>query len=118
MKPILIFIVVLIGVVDASCGACKSDKRVTGSCFTVHGRLSYYNGTPSTRVWVIGTNHMLSVPSEETELPENLRKLLVTFDDEIYGNFLVCPYKGRRPEHMQPVCIESGKKLFHRRWTQ
>jgi hypothetical protein len=25
----------------------------------VHGRLMYYNGTPSFRVWVVGTNRLL-----------------------------------------------------------
>ena len=58
---------------------------------------------------------MLSVPSEDTELPENLRKLMATFYDEVYGDFLVCPYKPFRPEHMQQVCVESARKLVHQR---
>ena len=57
---------------------------------------------------------MLGVPTEESEMPEYLRKLMSTFDDEVYGDFLVCPYQKQIPEHMQPVCIESAKKLVHK----
>ena len=100
--------------VQAFAGTCKNDPRVTQACITVHGRLGFYNGTPSTRMWAIGTHHMFSVPTEKEEMPKYLRKLVPTFDDEVYGDFLVCPYKKRLPEHMQPVCVESGKNLVHK----
>ena len=111
MKPSLILAVGLMSFAQAFAGACKSDKRVTGACFTVHGRISHYNGTSSTRIWVIGTHHMLSVPSEDTELPENLRKLMATFYDEVYGDFLVCPFTREKAGEMQLVCIEAVKNL-------
>jgi hypothetical protein len=105
----------LFGALPAFGGACKKDKSVTGPCFIVHGRLSYYNGTASTRLWVIGTHHILSVPSEESEMPDYLSKLMTDFEDEVYGDFQVCPYKKHIPGHMQPVCIESGKHLVPKR---
>jgi hypothetical protein len=30
-------------------------------CFVVHGRLSFYNGAPSARIWKIGTKRILGV---------------------------------------------------------
>jgi hypothetical protein len=41
--------------------ACKSRTDLVDSCRIVHGRLMYYNGTPSFRVWVVGTNRVLGV---------------------------------------------------------
>jgi hypothetical protein len=30
-------------------------------CFTVHGRLNPWNGTPIFRIWLVGTNRLLEM---------------------------------------------------------
>ncbi len=44
-----------------------------GACFRVHGRLDVWNGSPSIRLWQIGTHHMLGVdPPESAIMPKVL----------------------------------------------
>jgi len=84
----------------------------------VHGRLSVYNGTPSIRLWPIGTKRLLGVldpkdisaePGPNTIPPAVESKL--DFDKDVFGDFVVCPLTRSRPGRMQTVCIESGKNL-------
>jgi hypothetical protein len=58
---------------------------------------------------------MLGVPTEESEMPEHLWKLMTTFGEQVYGDFLVCPYQKKIAGHMQSVCIESARNLVHKR---
>lgn len=115
MKKMIVLVFLVATFVPAFGGACRKDPLVRGACFRVHGRLSFYNGAPSARLWVIGTEHMLDVPSEKSEMPDYLLKLMPDFDDEVYGDFVVCPYKKHVPGRMQPVCVESGRHLVHKR---
>ena len=100
---------------------CRSRSDLVGKCFTVHGRLSVYNGTPSIRLWPIGTKRLLgvldptdisAVPGPNT-IPASVASKL-DFDKEVFGDFLVCPLTHSRPGRMQTICIESGKNLFVR----
>ncbi len=50
--------------------ACKSDPDIVGVCFTVHGRLSAWNGAPTMRIWRIGTKRILGV--HDGIVPESL----------------------------------------------
>jgi hypothetical protein len=99
--------------------ACKTAEN-RASCYWVHGRLSFYNGTPAYRLWKIGTNRLLGIYSgpgaerhdpldnEHPELPANLP---VGYDAWAYGDFEVCPLAPERAGFMQPVCIESAKNI-------
>jgi hypothetical protein len=89
---------------------CKKDPDIVTACFTVHGRLSLWNGTPSLRIWRIGTNRILGVTTETT--PENVSRLWESDDTEIYGDFEVCPFTKDRAGEMQMVCIESASRLL------
>ncbi len=93
--------------------SCKTDPDIVSECFWTHGRASYYNGGPSLRIWRIGTDRMLGVTTEE--LPPNAAALMDSgddvFDNDVYGEFQVCPFEKQKPGHMQPVCVESAKKL-------
>lgn len=91
-----------------------SDKFV-GPCYKIKGRLSYYNGAPSTRIWIVGTHRMLGIPGEENELPPNVEVLLKDFDDNIFGDFVVCPLSPERPGRMQMVLVKSASHLVNRR---
>jgi hypothetical protein len=100
---------------------CKSKPDVVGRCFNVHGRLSVYNGTPSIRLWPLGTKRLLGVidPNDvanapgETILPMDIKNKL-DWDKDVFGDFIVCPLTRQQPGRMQTVCIESGKNLIIR----
>lgn len=91
---------------------CKNDPDIATACFIVHGRLSIWNGTPSLRMWRIGTNRILGVTTETT--PENVSRLWGSdpFETEIYGDFEVCPFTKDKAGAMQMVCIESASRLL------
>jgi hypothetical protein len=89
---------------------CKIDKRVVNACFKVHGGLSNWNGNPSQRIWIIGTNRMLGVRGG-TNLPKALETKLGDFDDAATGNFEVCPFTPKRKGWMQIVCIASVSNI-------
>jgi hypothetical protein len=41
--------------------ACKTNPKVVGACYTVHGRATFGPGTPALRIWPVGTKRMLGV---------------------------------------------------------
>jgi hypothetical protein len=102
--------------------SCRARSDLIGKCFTVRGRLSVYNGTPSIRLWRIGSKRLLGVldptdisgePGVST-IPASIKEQL-NWDTEIFGDFLVCPITHSKPREMQTICIESGKKLIVRK---
>ena len=52
--------------------ACKARQDLVDSCHIVHGRLMAYNGTPTFRIWVVGTKRLLGVhqtqSSDDTQI--------------------------------------------------
>lgn len=94
--------------IHSSIESCKSDPDLVAQCFTVHGRLDLYNGGPSTRIWVVGTHHMLGVDNEI--LPEKAA-LKLDWETDVYGDFVVCPLAREQKGHMQSVCVESASHL-------
>ena len=96
--------------------SCREHPQLIGKCFAVRGRLSVYNGTPAIRLWVIGTRRMLGVSEQRFKLPgyrnlpENLQQQL-NGDNQIVGDFLVCPFTKPKPSEMRLVCVESAKNV-------
>jgi hypothetical protein len=39
--------------------SCKEHPMLSGPCFKVRGRMSFYNGNPTVRIWPLGTKRML-----------------------------------------------------------
>ncbi|HWA00735.1 MAG TPA: hypothetical protein VG841_10525 [Caulobacterales bacterium] len=85
-------------------------------CFVVHGRLQIGNGTPSVRIWRIGTHRMLGVsdgpPGDElSNLPENVRGALQErpLARRVFGDFHVCALTPQRDGQMQLVRVESAE---------
>jgi hypothetical protein len=111
---------------------CKIPE-IAATCYTTRGRLLQAEGTPSVRLWKIGTHRTLGVysseqrykderggkpqaeDSEAPELPANVN--LGKFGDfiSVYGDFEVCPLTASIPGHMQPVCIESATHLVYKK---
>lgn len=110
MSRVLFLVFVLL----AFHSTAKAQEPVA-PCYKVRGRLSYYNGTPSTRIWIVGTHRMLSLPGEDRDLPANVKALLKDFDDNIFGDFVVCPLKKYQKGHMQAVFVKSASHLVDRR---
>src|SRR5438874_10185804 len=99
--------------------SCRTRPDVVGRCFRVHGRLSVYNGTPSIRLWPIGTRRLLGVLDPENISSEPGPSIIpasilgqLDWDKFIFGDFLVCPLTRSQPGRMQTICIQSGKHLL------
>jgi hypothetical protein len=101
----------------------KRTQTVVDSCFTFHGRLQLANGTPSVRIWIVGTKRYLAVHEIETQgslalaMPAQLMQF-VGPDTLIYGDFRVCPITRHRLGQMQVVCIESASGLVIERFYE
>ena len=101
--------------------ACKSRPDLAGACRIVHGRLMFYNGTPSFRIWIIGTQRLLGVHEvhygdnpERPLMPDSIWKQTGGDELELYGDFEVCPLSKERKGWMQMVCIESANNVVTR----
>ena len=102
------------GVASAAEGPpCIQSASDFGPCLEIRGRISYFNGNPSVRIWPIGSNRLLSVINDE--LPSDLQARMRTFDTELWGPITVCPRAEPVPGRMQAVCVASWGKLVERR---
>lgn len=90
--------------------ACSADPDIAGECFTMRGRLSLYNGSPTVRIWRVGTKRMLGLYGDFPVPYPNWTEVM-DFDKQMFATFKVCPLTPKRPGHMQMVCIESMEKV-------
>ena len=103
--------------------ACKTAENAA-SCYWTHGRLANYDGTPTLRLWKIGTKRILAIHSgprfklgdneenENPEVPANVSRAFKSFETEVFGDFEVCPLEPAQSGVMQRACIESAKNLL------
>jgi hypothetical protein len=113
---LLLISVTALGATSAeSSKTCKGNPALKGTCYVIHGRATFGNGTPALRIWPIGTKRMLGVTNgkfaddaEDPTIPKNLH-----FDpsQKAFGDFEVCPFTVEQPGHMQMVCVQSAKNL-------
>jgi hypothetical protein len=100
---------------------CKTPENAP-SCYWTHGRLSVANGTPSIRLWKIGTKRILAIHSgpgfkpgnqenENPEIPGNVERAFKSINTRVFADFEICPLEPERPGEMQDVCIESAKNI-------
>jgi len=106
---------------------CKTPANAN-SCYWTRGRLRESNGTPSYRLWKIGTHRLLGIysgpsidrfglDSEGPEFPPNVDRafgqsnMSNPYDITIYADFEVCPLEQETPGAMQAACIESAKNI-------
>jgi hypothetical protein len=110
---------------------CKGNAAVVGECFTVHGRMRFYDGTHNVRIWPTGTHRLIgveyvpgSIDNPTEEHPDGVYWMPIelsntsTFGVEIYGDFDVCPLSKKRPGAMQFVCVESATHLVVKDYNQ
>ena len=110
---------------------CKTPA-LASSCIHIHGRLWQGNGSPSTRLWQIGTHHIFGIytnqygfihdpettDNEAPSLPENIQRERdrqpkgFPYLQDIYADFDVCPLEPHIQGNMQAACIDSATHLF------
>jgi hypothetical protein len=91
---------------------CKDDPELVGPCFQLHGKLFVANGTPSARILRLGTKRILGVSEyHKSYMPDALEGRL-TWDDIVYGDYVLCPFSHEEPGKMQFVCIQSGSRVL------
>jgi hypothetical protein len=94
---------------------CAYPTRFVGPCVTIRGRLSYANGSPSVRMWKVGTHRLLGVEDESYQkpscvLPREIRVLL-NADQFVSADFVVRPLTVEQPEVMRRVCVVSAANV-------
>ena len=97
---------------------CAGRSDLVGPCFHVRGRAALFNGTPTVRIWRVGTTRLLGVsargceaPGCEAEtIPAALRGVL-DWEHPVFADFVVCPFTRERPGAMQFVCVESATRI-------
>jgi hypothetical protein len=103
--------------------SCADSPKRVGACFTVHGRLTGCAGSPTFRIWRIGTQRILGVedptgdPVGEPLLPEPLQTTMLDAGPcgtAAFGDFTVCPLEPDAPGVMRRVCVVSATKLVFR----
>ena len=100
---------------------CRASSKLVGACFTVHGRLSAWNGNPTFRIHASGTKRMLGVDAPDGDpehaLPAPLEALVTpdAFQVDVDADFLVCPFTADRPGHMRFVCIADAAGMTVKR---
>ena|SRR5205809_583752 len=109
-----------VGRAEQQCGRpCREHPQLVAACFTARGRMNFANGAPSVRIWRVGTKRILGVSEGKYYNPEYcnvpsevLAKL--SWDTDLFGNFVLCPFERSRPGVMQLVCVDGGKNLVVR----
>jgi len=97
------------------------------SCIQVRARLWEGNGTPSTRLWPIGSHHIYGIYSnqygfahDESTLDNEAPELHFTFPRPVpdqggwavFGDFEVCPLEPQIQGHMQAACLASASHVI------
>ena len=107
--------VVLSRAVAAPPRSCKSNPKLVGACFVVHGRATYGPGTPALRIWPVGSRRILGVTAgpiaDDADSPIVPKDLAFGAGKTAFGNFEVCPFTLKRAGSMQMVCVETVRKL-------
>jgi hypothetical protein len=79
-----------------------------------------YNGTPSFRIWPIGSHRLLLVSEGRFGLEgyENLPKSIadkVSSSTDLYATFQVCPFTPQKPGVAQLICVDSAENMSVRK---
>jgi len=98
--------------------ACASRADIVAPCFNVRGRLSYWNGAPSARIWPVGTKRLIGVHFDV--LPPTLEAEITQYDPrrsfytEVWAEFRLCPITRYHEGRMQFACIEAWRNATFR----
>ncbi len=91
--------------------SCRAQPDRVGACRQIHGIVFLADGTPSVRIRVRGTSHLLGVvPAEHEIMPVSLKQLLA-FDRDVTAELTVCPLSRPQPHTMEMVCVDHAQHL-------
>jgi hypothetical protein len=83
--------------------------------FTVHGRLSVYNGSGNLRIWIVGSKRMLYISGESTPALDRVNKFFGDgggwFSRDVFADFTVEPLAPDIKGHMRPVRVLAVKHV-------
>jgi hypothetical protein len=115
MKRLLAILVIAIPAYAAQ-PQCKENPKVVAACFSMHARANLGANSVPIYLWPVGTKRRLGITggptlddSVEPIYPKNLR--FNSVNDDIFGDFEVCPFTPLKEGHLQLVCIESATHL-------
>lgn len=97
---------------------CAGNPKVVGKCFSFAGRFEAPLATPL-RLWMVGTNRMLSVAWGDEPLGPPVADLLGGAPPQrilVFGHFRACPLQPVQLGTDQPVCLEYGRNLNAVAW--
>jgi hypothetical protein len=116
ISPLMLMAVLMLAIQPPTISADEANQI---NRFTVHGRLSIYNGNPSHRIWIIGTHRLLGVSESIDEVPSMPKELfpLLSSQREVYGDFVVETVTPYKQGSMQMVRIVSASKIVVRENT-
>jgi hypothetical protein len=105
----------LSGAAAAAETPCRSDARLVGACFAVHGRITV-RANMRPYLWPLGSRRLIGIASPDGAIvmPAEIEQVFATpagFDKAVFGDFTVCPFTRQRPGIMQLACIEAVKHL-------
>jgi len=95
---------------------CREHPQLIGQCFTIRGRMNYWNGAPSVRIWQVGTKRILGVSEGRFKMDGYLNlpaaiEAKLSWESDLFGDFVVCPFTPDEPGVMRFVCVDSAKHL-------
>jgi hypothetical protein len=97
---------------------CRTNPEIVSACFTIHARVFMSNGTPSIRMWPVGTKRILGVLPSEAEIMPDVVRRNVNWTTRVYGDYEVCPFTPEKVGEMRFVCIESASNLIGERLAE
>ena len=118
-RAIFLIVVLSLLLVDSPVSAAKRGwfPRMVGECGWVYGRYGVYNGSGLSRIWIVGTNHIvnqrdgLPLPAELSLASGSYPGLGGNVRDRVFGEFFICAEARYKGGHMQHVVIKRTRQL-------
>jgi hypothetical protein len=83
--------------------------------FTIHGRLSIYNGSANLRIWIVGSKRMLYIAGDSTLALDRINQFFGDgdgwFTRDVFADFTVEPLAPDTKGHMRPVRVLAVKHV-------
>jgi len=98
---------------------CHEHPQVVDKCFRLRGRMNYANGSPTVRIWPVGTGRVLGVSEGRfavpgiVNLPSDLQARL-SWESDLFADFIVCPFTPDQPGVMRLVCVDAATNVVVR----
>ena len=113
MSKLLVLAILLLGTSPTWANGAFTGENLDRP-FTIHGRLSVYNGSANLRIWIIGSKRMLYIGADSAAL-DKINRIFGDgggwFSRDIFGDFTVEPLAPDAKGHIRPVRVLSVKNV-------